>query len=446
MRPHLAILAVGLFAFVRGQVVGNDNITTVSTATCLSTGTQTYAYVDPSGIAYRYQCGAGSGGTQTSAVPSASVSSWQACFAFCDNLAGCNGFTYNNGAVNGNGPGQCILKAGTTNNFASTATLTATRIAGLQVRYLPKPIPSFSCPQQDQQTVTDLGGQAYVIQCAHDLSGGSGPGMLLPAANNFNDCFASCDSFTPAPTETQYTTCNGFAYSGVANGAGPGNCYLKYATTPLTTNPATNTNNVGAIRVAAAPATATTTLLSAFSSSSSASSSSSSSVSSSSSWSASSLSTVLLVVSTPTSTPPANTGLLVGSDGITTVATATCTTVGTQIYAFTDSSSTVYQYMCGGGSGGALLVNIPPENVTTWQDCFNYCENTTVGANNCTGFNYVKPRCTLRKWTWPMSTKVWQSIIRKYIHTSFHPYCRPQFTIRCASNFGTSSGNSQHLI
>ncbi|KAI5194218.1 hypothetical protein E4T38_09651 [Aureobasidium subglaciale] len=245
MRPHLAILAVGLFAFVRGQVVGNDNITTVSTATCSSTGTQTYAYVDPSGIQYRYQCGAGSGGTQTSAVPSASVSSWQACFAFCDNLAGCNGFTYNNGAVNGNGPGQCLLKAGTTNNFASTATLTATRIAGLQVRYLPKPIPSFSCPQQDQQTVTDLGGQAYVIQCAHDLSGGSGPGMLLQAANNFNDCFASCDSFTPAPTETQYTTCNGFAYSGVANGAGPGNCYLKYATVPLTINPATNTNNGG---------------------------------------------------------------------------------------------------------------------------------------------------------------------------------------------------------
>ncbi|KAI5207740.1 hypothetical protein E4T39_01817 [Aureobasidium subglaciale] len=286
MRPQLVILAIGLFAFVRGQVVGTDGITTVATATCLSTGTQTYAYLDPSGIQYRYQCGAGSGGTSTAVIPSASVSSWQACFAYCDNFAGCNGFTYNNGAVNGNGPGQCILKAGTVNTFASTATLTATRIAGLQARYIPSkdqdtkprqltnmlsigPSPTFSCPQQDQQTVTDTYGQAYVIQCAHDISGGTGPGMLGQAANNFNDCFAQCDNFTPSPTETQFTTCNGFGYSGAANGAGPGNCYLKYASVPLSTNPATNTNNVGAIRVVAASATTTSTSSSLSSSSSS---------------------------------------------------------------------------------------------------------------------------------------------------------------------------------
>jgi hypothetical protein len=83
-------------------------------------------------------------------------------------------------------------------------------------------------------------------------------------------------------------------------------------------------------------------------------------------------------------------GQNVGPDNITTMATATCTTTGTQIYAFVDAASTVYQYMCGGGAGGAVLTNVPSASgIRSWQDCFDWCDNTTVGSNNCSGFLYV---------------------------------------------------------
>lgn len=81
-------------------------------------------------------------------------------------------------------------------------------------------------------------------------------------------------------------------------------------------------------------------------------------------------------------------GQTVGPDGVTTVSTATCTTVGTQIYAFVDTSSISYQYMCGGGSAGGNAGSIPAANVTRWQDCFGFC-NTYVGTNGCSGFTYV---------------------------------------------------------
>lgn len=87
-------------------------------------------------------------------------------------------------------------------------------------------------------------------------------------------------------------------------------------------------------------------------------------------------------------------GQSVGPDNITTMATATCTTTGTQTYAFIDAASTVYQYMCGGGAGGAVLTNIPSASgIRSWQDCFDWCDNTTVGANGCSGFLYVSRPC-----------------------------------------------------
>lgn len=86
-------------------------------------------------------------------------------------------------------------------------------------------------------------------------------------------------------------------------------------------------------------------------------------------------------------TPP-----YVGADGITTVATATCTTTGTQIYAFTDAGNMAYQYMCGGGSGGGSYGSIPSASgVRSWTDCFNFCDSyvDANGASLCSGFTYV---------------------------------------------------------
>jgi len=81
----------------------------------------------------------------------------------------------------------------------------------------------------------------------------------------------------------------------------------------------------------------------------------------------------------------------VGADGYTTVATATCTTTGTNIYAYVDTSAVSYNYMCGGGSGGSTLSAVASASVKGWQDCYTYCDNyiASVGTTNCTGFTFV---------------------------------------------------------
>ncbi|KAH0336226.1 hypothetical protein KCU81_g8683, partial [Aureobasidium melanogenum] len=95
MKLGAVSLAFGLATLVRGQNVGADGITTVLTATCTATGTQTYAFVDTAGSTYQYMCGGGSGGTAITTIPSASVTGgWQACFSFCDAASGCSGFSY----------------------------------------------------------------------------------------------------------------------------------------------------------------------------------------------------------------------------------------------------------------------------------------------------------------------------------------------------------------
>lgn len=78
----------------------------------------------------------------------------------------------------------------------------------------------------------------------------------------------------------------------------------------------------------------------------------------------------------------------VGPGGYTTVANVTCTTTGTQIYAVTDSAGVLYDYTCGGGSGGTALTTISTTSVNHWQDCFTYCDNF-VGTVSYTGFSYV---------------------------------------------------------
>ncbi|KAH0369777.1 hypothetical protein KCU65_g3197, partial [Aureobasidium melanogenum] len=135
MKLGATFLAFGLVSLVRGQNVGADGITTVPTPTCSTTGTNTYAYIDAANSIYQYMCGGGSGGSTLTVVPSASVGSFQACFNYCDTISGCTGFTYNQGAAYGAGPGQCILKSGS-QSFASTTNLISTRVAGLNTRYI----------------------------------------------------------------------------------------------------------------------------------------------------------------------------------------------------------------------------------------------------------------------------------------------------------------------
>lgn len=95
MQLGVTFLTFGLVSWVSGQNVGADGITTVLTATCTATGTQTYAFVDTAGSTYQYMCGGGSGGTAITTIPSASVTGgWQACFTFCDAASGCSGFSY----------------------------------------------------------------------------------------------------------------------------------------------------------------------------------------------------------------------------------------------------------------------------------------------------------------------------------------------------------------
>lgn len=79
----------------------------------------------------------------------------------------------------------------------------------------------------------------------------------------------------------------------------------------------------------------------------------------------------------------------VGPDGYTTVATATCTATGLNIYAYTDASSVGYNYMCGGGSGGTAFSTVASASVSRWQDCYAYCDNYVGTTSNCTGFSYV---------------------------------------------------------
>lgn len=108
-------------------VVGTDGITTVAYPTCSTTNTNTYAFTDSARIAYLYMCGGGSAGSAYNSTPVAS-NSWRDCFGVCDTDPSCNGFSYVNGAINGEGSGNCWLKNANPMSFASTANLVATRI------------------------------------------------------------------------------------------------------------------------------------------------------------------------------------------------------------------------------------------------------------------------------------------------------------------------------
>ncbi|THX90169.1 hypothetical protein D6D05_00727 [Aureobasidium pullulans] len=296
MKTQLAFLAIGFIASIRGQSVGPDNITTMATATCTTTGTQTYAFIDAASTVYQYMCGGGAGGAVLTNIPSASgIRSWQDCFDWCDNTTvganGCSGFLYNQGVAYGNGPGQCALRYGS-QSFASTISLLSTRVAGLKSRAVVRPAPTFACPAVNSQTIIDNYGQQYLMACGYDTTGSSNTnqGQLVQAANNFNDCFAFCDTYNV----TGQGNCTGWQYSGKPDGAGSGNCYLKVVQPAPKFNTVYNQNYVGAIRLAGSSspssAMATTTDLGSVPTNSDAAYPSSTSVSSSISSSSSGIS------------------------------------------------------------------------------------------------------------------------------------------------------------
>ncbi|KAF2229125.1 hypothetical protein EV356DRAFT_537494 [Viridothelium virens] len=95
--------------------------------------------------------------------------------------------------------------------------------------------PTFACPANNGQMVTDPSGAQYLLGCGNDSSGGSNG---ADPANSFDDCFALCDN---APG------CNAWVFAGGPNGIGPGNCYIKISAI----NPSTiagNTNLVAGIK------------------------------------------------------------------------------------------------------------------------------------------------------------------------------------------------------
>lgn len=175
-------------------------------------------------------CGAGSGGTTASVYTS--VGNWDAYYALCDGVVGSSGFTYNNGAAFGNGVGQCIIKTGSPQSFASTTTFISTRIAALVRAYLPtnsatSPFSSASspvsiaasatsslsatstsvtatspkaadptvasnpCPSYNFTTYTDTNNVRYQILCGFDTSPASFGATL---ASNMSSCLAACDT------------------------------------------------------------------------------------------------------------------------------------------------------------------------------------------------------------------------------------------------------------
>ncbi|KAK5729630.1 hypothetical protein LTR17_011817 [Elasticomyces elasticus] len=78
------------------------------------------------------------------------------------------------------------------------------------------PAPTFACPANNGQTVTDLSGVQYAIGCGEDTSIGAYGSSRVQ--DSFNECFALCDNFPG---------CVAWTYTGGDNGVGAGVCFFK---------------------------------------------------------------------------------------------------------------------------------------------------------------------------------------------------------------------------
>ena len=126
-------------------------------ATCTAINKNTYAFVDASSSSYIYMCG---GGTQGSSANTTNVANgWTDCFAQCDGMTGCTGFSFVNGAALGAGAGNCWLKTNNPQSFASTDALVSTRIGGLRRQYV-----------SSEYEILSFGGQPRLTEYSIDLS------------------------------------------------------------------------------------------------------------------------------------------------------------------------------------------------------------------------------------------------------------------------------------
>ncbi|KXT11823.1 hypothetical protein AC579_6076 [Pseudocercospora musae] len=204
---------------------------------------------DSNGTQYILRCGSDT--AETSTIATYTEQGFNACFATCsanclgNQCAPCAGFTFG-GAQNSNGTGSgyCYYKAVASNGYNTfSGDRNWALVGAIKRQYYPPMPPSYQCPAQDLNVVTDPNfGYQYVLGCGRETYGGS-VGSAVAVADSFNDCFLACATF-PGPGN-----CTAFTYSGAVNGAGAGTCYFKNVASYWVAAPA-GSNLVGAIRYA----------------------------------------------------------------------------------------------------------------------------------------------------------------------------------------------------
>ena len=206
--------------------------------------------------------------------------------------------------------------------------------------------PGFTCPGANGQMYTDPMGIQYYIACHANTNQGNYGAFDVLASGSFDDCFYECSS-----NYQSTTNCTAFTYYSptMANGLGPGTCFLKNLS-PVSFTSADN-NQVAAIRMqyyaaggydpVANAVTTTTTTSSSSSSSSSASQSSSASSSQGSSFSSSSVASAVQSTSSSSSASPSSSSTQASSSTHSSGVTSTAPLSGSSASAASTVSSSV---------------------------------------------------------------------------------------------------------
>ncbi|KAI4851114.1 hypothetical protein E4T44_02337 [Aureobasidium sp. EXF-8845] len=211
----------------------------INTPSCpASNGTY---YYDPysdgasvNGIYYFIMCGYDiSAGQKTNY---AGISSFDQCFALCDQYPTCTSFTFTSGycyikrvpgtytylggdyvqASQNPVRANLVTVTGATTTTTTTTSSSSTTVTGSLTTTATSssvsstaPVvsqASYSCPANNQQQVVDVNGYIYTLGCNNDTTGGGQP----YGGSSFNDCFGFCDGVVG---------CNGWTWNG--------NCYIK---------------------------------------------------------------------------------------------------------------------------------------------------------------------------------------------------------------------------